>query len=239
MTHRPLKQKTIGILGGCSNVATAHYYDRLNALANARLGGWDIAETLIAGMNFGNIEGLLRAGDWDSLGTYMEGKVKSLIAGDADVILCASNTLHKPLAPIMAQVDTPLLHIADPTGEAIRSGGLDRIALFGTGPTMEEAYLQDYYRSQHGIEIVTPNADERSEIDRIIFDELVRNVVSRTSKQVYLNIADRLAEQEGAQGLILGCTEIFLLLKQADRPDLPMFNTTELHCQAAIEFALP
>lgn len=238
MTNRPLKQKTIGILGGCSNVATAHYYERLNALANARLGGWDIAETLIAGMNFGNIEGLLRAGDWDSLGTYMEGKIKGLIAGGADVILCASNTLHKPLAPIMSRVDIPWLHIADPTGEAIRAAGLDRIALFGTGPTMEEAYLQNYYKAQHGIEIVTPNANERREIDRIIFDELVKDVVSQTSKQTYLEIADRLAKQEGAQGLILGCTEIFLLLKQDDMPGLPMFNTTELHCKAAIEFAL-
>jgi aspartate racemase len=219
-------------------VATGHYYARLNALTNDRLGGWDIAETLIAGMNFGNIEALLRDGDWDGLSEYMTGKVDGLIAGGADAILCASNTLHKPLAPIMQTRDIPFLHIADPTGAAIRAAGLSRIILLGTAPTMEQDYLLSYYRDQHGVEIITPNAEERAEVDRIIFDELVRDVITDTSKQTYLEIVDRLAKQEGAQGVILGCTEIFLLIQQADRPDLPFFDTTELHCQAAVDFAL-
>lgn len=235
---RPLDLKTIGILGGCSNVATGHYYARLNALTNARLGGWDIAETLIAGMNFGNIEALLRDGNWNGLSEYMTRKVDGLIAGGADAILCASNTLHKPLAPIMQARDIPFLHIADPTGAAIRASGLSRIALLGTAPTMEQDYLLSYYHDQHGVKIVTPNAEERAEVDRIIFDELVRDVVTEQSKQTYLEIVDRLATQDGAQGVILGCTEIFLLIQQTDRPDLPFFDTTELHCRAAVDFAL-
>lgn len=236
--HRPLRQKTIGILGGCSNVATGEYYKFLNAAVNRRLGGWDIAETLISGMNFGNIEAFVRAGDWDALADYMDGKVACLVAGGADVILCVSNTLHAPLERIFANHDVPLIHIADPTGEAIRAAGLTRVALFGTRPVMETDYLRDRYRDLFDIEIVTPNAAERAEIDRVIFEELVRAQVSDTSRQTYLDIARRLAREEGAQGLILGCTEIFLLLNQKDAPDLPMFNTTELHCDAAVAAAL-
>ncbi|TMV04838.1 amino acid racemase [Ruegeria sediminis] len=238
MTARPLRQKTIGLLGGSSNVATAEYYRLLNDEVNARLGGWDIAETLIAGMNFGNIEALLRGDDWDGLSRYMAGKVDGLIAGGADVILCVSNTLHKPLEAILADRDIPSIHIVDPTGAAIREAGLNRVALFGTRPVMELGYLRERYETRFGLKIVTPGAAERAEIDRIIFDELVKGDIRDSSKRTYLEIADRLAAEEGAQGLILGCTEIFLLIGQPDRPEFPMFNTTELHCRAAVDFAL-
>ena len=239
MPSRPLAQKTIGILGGSSNVATGEYYRLLNEAANRRLGGWDIAETLIAGMNFGNIEAFVRAGDWPALESYMARKLDALLDGGAEVILCVSNTLHKPLTPIIESRGASFIHIVDPTGEAIRKAGLKRIALFGTKPVMEMDYLKDRYRERYGLEIVVPSEAEQSEIDRIIFDELTRYQVLPASKQCYLDIAERLAREEGAEGLILGCTEIFLLIEQSDRPDLPMFNTTELHCQAAIDFALP
>ncbi|WP_092643846.1 aspartate/glutamate racemase family protein [Jannaschia faecimaris] len=235
---RPLHQKTIGILGGASNVATGEYYKFLNAAVNDRLGGWDIAETLISGMNFGNIEAFVRAGNWDALAAYMDAKVAALVAAGADVLICVSNTLHAPLEPICAQHDIPLIHIADPTGEAIGAQGLTRVALFGTRPVMETKYLRDRYRDVHGLEVVIPSEAERAEIDRIIFDELVKSDIRETSRQTYLSIADRLVREEGAQGLVLGCTEIFLLLRPKDAPDLPMFNTAELHCEAAVAAAL-
>lgn len=235
--RRPLRQKTIGILGGSSNVSTGEYYRFLNAAVNRRLGGWDIAETLISGMNFGNIEAFLRAGRWEDLAAYMDGKVESLVTGGADVLICVSNTLHAPLERIVANYDIPLIHIADPTGAAVRDAGLTRVALFGTRPVMDMAYLRDRYRDRFGIEIVTPSEAEKAEIDRIIFDELVKTDIRESSRELCLSIAHRLAREEGAQGLILSSTEIFLLLNQEHAPDLPMFNTTELHCEAAVRAA--
>jgi len=235
---RPLKQRTIGLLGGCSNVATGEYYKFLNSAVNEKLGGWEIAETLIAGMNFGNIEAFVRAEDWTGLSAYMDGKVRMLVQGGADLVICVSNTLHRHIEPIMSQYDVPFIHIADPTGTAIKRSGLKRIALFGTRPTMEMDYLKSHYQDNYGLEIVVPNESERVDIDRIIFEELVKFKVSESSRTRYLEIADRLVAAEGAEGLILGCTEIFLLLQQQHRPQLPMFNTTQLHCDAAASFAL-
>ena len=237
-TRRPLPQKTIGLLGGCSNVATAEYYRFLNDAVNARLGGWDIAETLIAGMNFGNIEALVRAGDWSTLEAYMQHKVDVLVAGGADILLCVSNTLHKPLEKMIKPDHVKLIHIADPTAEAIRARGLTRVALFGTRPVMQLDYLRARYRDLHGIDVVVPDDAEQAEIDRVIFDELVRGDIREGSRQRYLEIADRLRREEGAEGLILGCTEIFLLVDQPDAPDFPMFNTARLHCDAAVRCAL-
>lgn len=238
MSARPLPQKTIGILGGCSNVATGEYYRLLNAIANERMGGWDIAETLIAGMNFGNVEAFVRNDDWDGLSRYMDGKVAGLAAGGADILLCVSNTLHRPLEPIAERHGLDLIHIADPTARAVNEHGLQRVALFGTRPVMEQDYLAARYRDRHGIEIVVPDAAERSEIDRIIFDELVKADVREESRRRYYEIAERLMQEEDAEGVILGCTEIFLLMRQEDRPDMPMFDTTRLHCVAAVEKAL-
>ncbi len=238
MQKRPLNQKLIGILGGSSNVATELYYRYLNETANARLGGWDIAETMIAGMNFGNIEGFLSADDWAGLETYMEGKVDRLIAAGIDVLLCVSNTLHKPLESILASRGVGFIHIADPTGEAIRTAGLARLALFGTRQVMQLKYQRQRYEEKFGLEIIVPDPAEQDDINRIIFDELVRRDVRDTSRDRYLEIAARLQRDEGVEGLIFGCTEIPLLIDQPDLTDLPMFNTTRLHCQAAVEFAL-
>ncbi|KIT17690.1 aspartate/glutamate racemase family protein [Jannaschia aquimarina] len=189
-------------------------------------------------MNFGNIEALLRADDWDGLTAYMDDHVAKLAAAGVDLLIGVSNTLHRILPELAGRHGLRLIHTADPTGEAIRSAGLDRIALFGTRPVMELDYLADHYRSRHGIDIVTPNDAEKAEIDRIIFEELCRFDVRETSRTTYLDIADRLVREQGAQGVILGCTEIFLLMRPEDRPDLPLFNTTELHCRAAVEAAL-
>jgi len=238
MIKRPLGQKTIGLLGGCSNVATGEYYKILNTEVNARLGGWEIAETLISGMNFGNIEAFVREDNWLQLQLYMEKHIDKLIAGGADVILCVSNTLHKPLETIMEARDVPFIHIADPTGKEIKSQGLTRIILLGTMPVMKLSYLKKRYEDLFGLEIIVPSLDEQKEIDRIIFDELVKFEIKERSRQKYVKIVNRLVRDQGAEGVILGCTEIFLLLRQKDLPRLPMFNTTKLHCRAAVDFAL-
>jgi aspartate racemase len=235
---RPLNQKTIGILGGCSNVATAEYYRFLNDGVNDRLGGWEIAETLIVGMNFGNVEAFVRQDDWEGLEAYMRGKVDRLVAGGADVILCVSNTLHRPLEKIMVDVSLPMIHIADPTGQAMRDAGMKKVALFGTRPVMQMDYLKDRYRDRFDVETISPTDEEQKDIDQIIFNELVKNILTAESKQRYLAIAERMRREDGVEGLILGCTEIFLLIDQADIPDFPMFNTAKLHADAAVDFAL-
>ncbi|WP_176085024.1 amino acid racemase [Martelella sp. HB161492] len=238
MRTTPLMQKRIGILGGSSNVATAEYYQMINAGVNRRLGGWEIAETLIAGMNFGNIEAFIRDDDWPALSAYLEGNIDRLVAGGADFIICVSNTLHKAVGPLMQQRDCAFLHIADPTAAAIRAKGLTTVALLGTRTTMGERYMRDYYATQFGLDIVVPDDAEQADIDRIIFNELCLGRLETSSRMRYLEIVDRLARDAGAEGLILGCTEIFLLIDQSDRPDLPMFNTTALHCAAIVDKAL-
>lgn len=239
MTARPLIQKTIGILGGASNVATEQYYRLINEHANARLGGWDIAETLIAGMNFGNIEYFVRKAQWESLQDYVAERLERLVAAKVDLLICASNTLHRFLPPLVAQHSLPFLHIADPTAEAIKARGLSRVALFGTAPVMRMEYMRERYEKEFGLEVVVPNEQEIAEIDRIIFDELVKKQIRPESKTRYLQIAQRLVHEQGAQGLILGCTEIVLLIDQPDCPDFPMFDTTALHCAAAVARVCP
>lgn len=232
-----IEQKTIGVLGGSSDQATAEYYRLLNAGINQRLGGWNIAETVIAGMNFGNIEHYVRHGLWAECEAYMASKVDNLIAAGADVVLCVSNTLHRCMEPIMARTDVGFIHIADPTGAAIRAAGLRRVALLGTKPVMATDHPRSRYEGRFGLDIEVPTDDEQDDIDRIIFDELCRNIISADSRQRYLEIIDRMIAS-GSQGVILGCTEIFLLVNQSDRPSIPIFNTTELHVAAAVDFAL-
>lgn len=235
MLKRPLKQKTIGILGGASDVATVEYYKLLNHYANQKFGGNDIAETLIAGMNFGNIEKYIQNNEKEKLKSYLSANLDKLITGGADIILCASNTLHEPLQEILAISNIPFVHIVDPTGERIKNAALNRVILFGTKPVMQMAYIKELYENSYNLEIVTPQENEQNEINHIIFTELVKSKFKEKSKNRFLEIANRLVLEEKAEGLILGCTEIYLLINQEDHPNLPMFNTAELHCEAAIK----
>lgn len=235
MFERPLKQKTIGILGGASDVATIEYYKLLNHYANQKFGGNDIAETLISGMNFGNIEKYIQNNEREKLKNYLSINVNKLISGGADVILCASNTLHEPLEEILSKSKKPFIHIVDPTARKIKSSGQKRIILFGTKLVMQMPYIKGFYEKKYGLEIIAPNEKEQNEINHIIFTELVKSKFEEKSKKRFLEIANRLVIQEKAEGLILGCTEIFLLINQEDHPELPMFNTAELHCEAAIK----
>ncbi|MBP2232830.1 aspartate racemase [Azospirillum agricola] len=233
---RPLPQKIIGILGGMSDQATAEYYRLLNEGLNARYGGWDNGEIVIVSVNFGNIQHFVRQGEWESAERYLSGKVDALERAGADVILCMSNTMHRVVEPIMAARSTPFIHIADPTGEAIRAAGLTQVALLGTLATMRSETLRRRFQDRFGITLLTPDEADQTTVDRIIFDELVRRDLRPESKAEYLRIVDGLRGQ-GAQGVILGCTEIFLLIGQDDRPDFPVFDTTGLHVAAAVAFA--
>ena len=234
---RPLTQKTIGVLGGMSNQATGEYYRLLNSKLNERLGGWDNGEIVIVSVNFGNIESFVRNDRWDEARAYLADKADRLERAGADLIICVSNTMHYVVEPIMLERETPFIHIADPTGEAIREAGINRIGLLGTMPVMKSNELRDRYRERFGAEIVTPTEVDREIVDRIIFNELVRGELREDSKREYLRIVGELRER-GAEGVILGCTEIFLLISQDDLPGFPVFNTTELHVQAAVKFAL-
>lgn len=236
MTTRPYSQKTIGILGGMSNRATVEYYNFINQAINDKVGGWDIAETIIIGCNFGNIEYFVRQGEWAAAESYLLEKARLAEAGGADILICMSNTMHKVLSRISDVISIPFIHIATPTAAAIKQKELNTVALLGTLPVMAEDYMREKYE-EAGINIVVPTAMQQSQIDNIIFDELVKNLVTPQSKQIYIEICHDLVSR-GAQGIILGCTEIFLLIQPADFDNLPLFNTTELHVDAVVEAAL-
>ncbi|MBF0892579.1 amino acid racemase [Gluconobacter sp. LMG 1744] len=236
-SQRPLRQKTIGILGGMSNQATGEYYRMLNEQLNQHFGGWDNGEIIIASVNFGNIQSFVREDRWEEAAAYLEDKILRLEAAGVDVIACVSNTMHRVVEPAMAGRTTPFIHIADPTGEAIRKAGIARVALLGTMPVMQSGALCKRYREKFGVEVIVPNEIDKEIVDRIIFDELVRGDLRPESKAEYLRVVEAL-RAEGAEGVILGCTEIFLLINQSDFQDFPVFDTTGLHIQAIVDFAL-
>ena len=234
---RPLPQKTIGVLGGMSNQATGEYYRLLNRKLNVRLDGWDNGEIVIVSVNFGNIEYFVRNDCWDEAHAYLAEKVDRLERAGADLVICVSNTMHRVVEPIMAERKTPFIHIADPTGRAIGKAGLGRVGLLGTMPVMKSLELRSRYQDGFGVEVVAPTQADMEIVDRIIFNELVRGEMRVDSKREYLRIVGELRGR-GAEGVILGCTEIFLLIAQEDLPGFPVFDTTELHVQAAVDFAL-
>lgn len=229
--------RRIGILGGSSDQATADYYRRLNAVVNDRLGGWNTAEVIISSMNFALAERWVRNAQWDEAGEYLADRAGALERAGADVLLCVSNTLHRMEHVFTRGLRIPFLHIVDPTAKAIRAQGLTRVALLGTKPVMAEDYIRRRYAERHGVEAIAPTPDEQQVVDRIIFDELCKGRFLPEAKATYLAIVDRM-RAAGAQGVILGCTEIPLLISQPDRPDFPMFDTAGLHVAAAVDFAL-
>lgn len=236
-TTRPMPQKVIGILGGMSNQATGEYYRMLNERLNGTLGGWDNGEIVIVSVNFGNIEYFVRRNLWDEARAYLAEKVDRLEQAGVDVIGCVSNTMHRVVEPIMAGRTTPFIHIADPTAEAIQRTGIRRVGLLGTMPIMKSEQLRQRFQERFGIEILAPSDVDKEIVDRIIFDELVRRDLRNESKAEYLRVVAAL-RAEGAQGVILGCTEIFLLIGQSDLPGFPVFDTTALHVEALASFAL-
>lgn len=229
--------KRIGILGGSSDQSTAEYYRLLNRTVNERLGGFNTAEVLVNSMNFAVAERCVRQGLWDEVGAYLADRAIALERAGAEMLICVSNTLHRVAPVFTAGLSIPFLHIGDATGEALRAARIGRVALLGTKPVMAGDHMRRYYAERFGVETVAPSEEEQDEVDRIIFDELCRGVFDAGSKARYLAVIDGL-RRDGAEGVILGCTEIPLIVGQADRPDFPMFDTTALHVAAAVDMAL-
>jgi aspartate racemase len=229
--------KRIGILGGSSDQATADYYRRFNAAANERFGGWNTAELIISSMNFAFSRDCALNGRWDDMAAYLSDRAMALERAGAGLLLCVSNTLHRVADAFTSRISIPFLHIVDPTAVAILDAGLKRVALLGTKTVMATDDLKSRYANRFGIDILVPMPDEQDVVDRIIFDELCRAQFTSASKAIYLDIVDKL-HARGADGVILGCTEIPLLIDQRDRPSLPMFDTAGLHVAAALKIAV-
>jgi aspartate racemase len=225
--------KTLGLIGGMSWVSTAHYYRVINELVADRLGGLHSAPILLASVDFAEIEALKLDGTWDAVAARLADEARRLESAGADAIVLCTNTMHYVAAAIEAAVELPLLHIADTTARAVVAAGLSRVGLLATAFTMEQSFYVSRFAA-YGVEVVTPDADDRREVSRIIYEELCHNVVRDESRRVYREVIGRMA---GVQGVILGCTEVELLLGADDVP-VPVFPTTLLHAQAAVDFAL-
>jgi aspartate racemase len=227
--------KTIGLIGGITPQSTILYYQILNDLAEQHIGASHTAKCIIHSVDFGEIHKLQVAGRWDVLQEIMAEAGKGLEKAGADMILICANTMHLTIEAIRAQVSIPVLHIATATAEKIVAKGLKTVALLGTKYTMEFDFYKDIL-TEHGIQYVIPNATERQEINRVIYDELSKGELKPSSRETYVRIIERL-QQQGATGVILGCTEIPLLIKQED-VSIPVFDTTTIHATKAMEVAL-
>ncbi|GHA95987.1 aspartate/glutamate racemase family protein [Modicisalibacter luteus] len=228
--------KTIGILGGMSWESTQSYYRGLNEGVRDRLGGYHSASICLISVDFAEVEALQRAGDWDAAGRYLASSARQAQAAGADFLLIATNTMHRVADAIEATIDIPLLHIADATGLALQRDGLRRIGLLGTRFTMEQAFYRDRIQSRFGIEVITPQREDRDFIHEVIFNELVHGKVVGASRDRFLSIINDLA-QRGAEGVILGCTEIGMLVQPPDTT-VGLYDTTTLHVAAALDMAL-
>lgn len=227
--------RTIGLLGGMSWESSALYYRLVNEAVRDRLGGFHSARVVLTSVDFAEVESMQARGDWDGAGSLLAREAQMLQAAGADCVVLCTNTMHKVADSIETAVDIPLLHLADVTAAAVRTAGLDRVALMGTRFTMEQPFYVDRLRA-HGLDVVVPAEDDRRRVHDVIYDELVRGVVREESRSAYVDVVGRLVAQ-GARGVILGCTEIELLLGPGD-VDVPVFATTALHAQAAVDFAL-
>lgn len=228
--------KTIGLLGGMSWESTLEYYRIMNQIVKARLGESHSARCLLYSVDFAEIETLQHAGRWDVLTQLLIAAVCRLERGGADCLVICTNTMHRMADEIQAATPLPLLHIADATALSIKAQRLDTVGLLGTRFTMEGDFYRGKLENEHGLTVLIPDDTGREAVHRIIYEELVRGVIREESRQVYQEVIAKLAA-DGAQGVILGCTEIPLLVKQAD-VSIPVFDSTALHAQAAVEWAL-
>jgi aspartate racemase len=228
--------KTIGLLGGMSWESSLEYYRTINRLVKERLGGLHSAKCLMYSVDFQEIETLQHQGLWDEAGKLLGEAARNLQKGGADFLLICTNTMHKVAPDIQLQIDIPLLHIADPTAKSVLSRGIRKIGLLGTRFTMQEDFYKGKLVHGHGLEVLTPNDADMDMIHQVIFEELCLGKIKDVSKGKYSAVIKRL-EAAGAEGVILGCTEIGLLVKDQDSP-IPLFDTTVIHAEAAVEFAL-
>ena len=223
--------KRIGLIGGMSWQSSALYYSLINQLVNERLGGFHSADCIMVSVDFAEIEQMQQSGDWDAAGDLLAREAAALEIAGADLVVLCTNTMHKVADVIQDAISIPLLHLGDVTAKAVLAAGLTSVGLLGTRFTMQEPFYRERLES-HGLTVVLPTVEQQADINRIIYDELVAGVVLDASRARYLEIIDSL----GTPGVILGCTEIELLISSADTP-LAVFPTTRLHAQAAVDAA--
>jgi len=228
--------KTIGLIGGMSWESSLEYYRILNQTTKTKLGGLHSAKCILYSLDFAEIETLQYQGRWQEAAQLMIAAGQSLERAGADFVILCTNTMHKLADEIQENIRIPLLHIADATAQKIRAAGLNKIGLLGTRYTMEYDFYKGRLIDKYGLNVITPNSAEREAIHRVIYEELCLGIVKQDSREQYVRIMDRLV-RSGAEGIILGCTEIELLVHNGDSR-VPLFPTTKIHAIAAVEYAL-
>jgi len=228
--------KTIGLIGGMSWESSLEYYRIINETVRDRLGKLYSAKIIMYSLNFAEVEALQAEGDWEKATDMMIDAAQRVQAGGAEVVLICTNTMHLMADEVQASIDIPLIHIADAAARPVKALGLEVVALLGTRFTMEQDFYRGRLQQKHGLQVLIPDESQREIIHRVIYDELVAGEIKKSSKDQYLSIIEDLVSK-GAQGVVLGCTEIPLLVKQAD-VKVPVFDTTSIHATAAVDFAL-
>ncbi|WP_020575062.1 aspartate/glutamate racemase family protein [Actinopolymorpha alba] len=227
--------RTIGLIGGMSWESSAEYYRMINEETRHRLGGHHCAPSLLLTLDFAEIEAMQRAGDWDAAGARLAAAARTLEAAGADLVLLCTNTMHLVADAITSAVGIEFVHIVDATAERVVEAGHRRVGLLATRYTMEHGFYHDRMRA-HGIEVIVPDEPDRTLVHDVIYKELTRNRIENSSRLAYQKVMAQLAER-GAEALVLGCTEITLLVSQDDCP-VPMYDTTRIHVEAAVDLAL-
>ncbi len=228
--------KRIGLLGGMSWESSAEYYRMINEITRERLGGLHSADCLLRSVDFAPVEELQRTDRWDEAGDLLAAEARALAGAGAELIVLCTNTMHKLADRIVAAIDIPFVHIADTTAEAVRSAGLSTVGLLATAYTMEQDFYVGRLRERHGLDVLIPDPGDRRLVHEVIYRELCVGVVSDASREEHRRIMADLAER-GAQGILLGCTELDLLIGPQDSP-VALFDTTRLHAESAVELAL-
>jgi aspartate racemase len=228
--------KTIGLLGGMSWESSNEYYRIINETVNARLGGVHSADCLMYSVDFTEIEDLQFQNRWEELTEMMIAAAQRIERGGAAILLICTNTMHRMAPEVQAAIGIPLLHIADAAGDAILAQGLDTVGLLGTKFTMEGDFYRKRLEEKYGLTVLIPDEPDREIVHRVIYEELVKGQIREESRNAFIEIIKKL-QKRGAQGVVLGCTEIPLLVKQADVP-IPVFDTTRIHAEVAVDWAL-
>ncbi|HDM8039253.1 TPA: aspartate/glutamate racemase family protein [Vibrio fluvialis] len=228
--------KTIGMIGGMSWESTLSYYKAINEGVKAELGGLNSAQICLYSVNFEPIEKLQHEGKWDETAQMLVQAAKSVEAGGADFLLICTNTMHKVAPEIEAQISIPILHIADATAKQLQQDGIERVGLLGTRFTMEQEFYKGRLQQQFGIDVLIPDAEQRQQVHRVIYEELCLGTIRPESRAQYVEIVEDF-HRRGAQAVILGCTEIALLIQQHDT-DVPLYDTTKIHAEQAVQLAL-
>ena len=228
--------KTIGLLGGMSWESSIEYYRLVNEITRDRLGGLHSADCLLRSVDFAPIEELQRTGRWDQAGAVLAAEAQALVTAGAELLVLCTNTMHKVADRISEAIDVPFVHIADTTADAVRAAGMTRVGLLATAYTMEQEFYVGRLRDRHGLTVLVPEDADRGLVHDVIYRELCVGVVDDGSREAYRRIMRELAAR-GAECILLGCTEIDLLVGAADAP-VPVFDTTRLHARKAVELAL-